>query len=938
MARADWCSVYSESGKCALLIVPSVLCGNCALDMIYVAESSEGGNVQSMLQIFNLDLTTRMKNYTMNESVLHWCWLDIKTVGIVTAKTVYTWTIEGQDDPVAVFERAAEFVGAQILSLRSTPDHKWFTVNGIKKAPEGAGVGVVGVMQLYSTEKGASNVLPGQCSAIVEYLPEGATKPGVVIVFAARSNAQQGIMLDVAPVVMPEGGTLQRITGVQLQVAADSPADFPMRVEVSTRFGLIFIITRDGNLYIVDLETGFDIFRTKISSEQVFASVVNTQTGGILTVNQGGQVADININEGTIVQYLAVRQNNPDLAIKLAARGNLPGADDLIVHKFQKLFAEGRFDDAARVAATSPRGILRSQQTVQRFQQLPNLPDGRGNPALLTYFRVLLSQGQLNEYESVALATPAIHAGKKDIVEDWIKQDRLTCTEALGNLVRQIDIALAKTIFERAKASARVVECLAQLSQFEELLRYVDSVSDSFTPDWLNLIVNVMRIDPSAAVKLAIMVYRHDDQHFGVDADDVVTIFLNNNLVQQATEYMLDFLRENEPHMGPLQTRLLEVNLRVYPQVAVAILDKNVFHLYDRAAIAAKCEEVGLVQAAMEHVDSVADMRRLVVRTDMFDPAFLPQYFSKVENPQHVIACLEELMNTNPIHNLGVVVAISSAVVENIGLAACLQVFDTHRSFEGVYHFLKTLIASSEDPAVHFRYIEAAAHVGDYDEVLRVCRESQFYDPVRVRDFLQEYDMRDQLPLIIVCDRHDMVEELTRYLFSNSMENFIVSFLQKINTQRAPIVCGALLDMDADEDFILKLVNTVRHQVPVKELVETFASHSRLKLLQPALEEREREGATDVDTHNALGMVYVEAGGGEGSRAEQFLRVNQFYEPDVLGEYCTLREPQLAFLAFSTVRDTMDDEKEGCPFPKVGRCFVPKRVVPSACAQTGAAC
>jgi clathrin heavy chain len=47
--------------------------------------------------------------------------------------------------------------------------------------------------------------------------------------------------------------------------------------------------------------------------------------------------------------------NNPELAIKIASRNNLPGADDIYVSRFQQLFAQGNFSEAAKVAATSPR-------------------------------------------------------------------------------------------------------------------------------------------------------------------------------------------------------------------------------------------------------------------------------------------------------------------------------------------------------------------------------------------------------------------------------------------------------------------------------------------------------------------------------------------------------------------------------------------------------
>lgn len=42
------------------------------------------------------------------------------------------------------------------------------------------------------------------------------------------------------------------------------------------------------------------------------------------------------------------------------------------------------------------------------------------------------------------------------------------------------------------------------------------------------------------------------------------------NLVQQCTSFLLDALKNNRPSEGPLQTRLLEMNLMHAPQVTVA--------------------------------------------------------------------------------------------------------------------------------------------------------------------------------------------------------------------------------------------------------------------------------------------------------------------------------------------------------------------------------
>jgi len=54
-------------------------------------------------------------------------------------------------------------------------------------------------------------------------------------------------------------------------------------------------------------------------------------------------------------------------------------------------------------------------------------------------------------------------------------------------------------------------------------------------------------------------------------ADDVTTqivdVFMETNMIQPCTAFLLDALKNNRPAEGPLQTRLLEMNLMYAPQV-----------------------------------------------------------------------------------------------------------------------------------------------------------------------------------------------------------------------------------------------------------------------------------------------------------------------------------------------------------------------------------
>jgi len=144
----------------------------------------------------------------------------------------------------------------------------------------------------------------------------------------------------------------------------------------------------------------------------------------------------VSVEEEHIIPYINTVLQNPDLALRMAARNNLAGAEDLFVRKFNHLFTNGQYAEAAKVAANAPKGILRTQQTIMRFQQVPSGP-GVTSP-LLQYFGILLDQGQLNKYESLELCRPVLQQGRKQLLEKWLKEDKLECSEELGDLVKVI--------------------------------------------------------------------------------------------------------------------------------------------------------------------------------------------------------------------------------------------------------------------------------------------------------------------------------------------------------------------------------------------------------------------------------------------------------------------------------------------------------------------
>jgi len=52
-----------------------------------------------------------------------------------------------------------------------------------------------------------------------------------------------------------------------------------------------------------------------------------------------------------------------------------------------------------------------------------------------------------------------------------------------------------------------------------------------------------------------------------------------------------------------------------------------------------------------------------------------------------------------------------------------------------------------------------------------------------------------------------------------------------VNNQAAPTVLGTLLDLDADENYIKQILNTLRASCPIETLVEEMEKRGKLRII-----------------------------------------------------------------------------------------------------------
>ncbi|CAF2640054.1 unnamed protein product [Rotaria sp. Silwood2] len=602
------------------------------------------------LQIFNIELRSRMKTYTMTEDPIFWKWVNINTIGIVTETSVYHWSMEGDTQPIKMFDRHESLLGCQIINYRTDESLQWLLVNGIKAA-EGR---VVGRMQLYSVERKVSQPIEGHAAAFTQFKLEENKKSSKLFSFAVRGP--QGGKLHIIEVgtPSPDNQPFQK-KSIDVQFPAEAPNDFPVAMQTSAKHGVIYLVTKYGYIHIFDIESGTLIYMNRIIADTIFVTAPYESTSGIIGVNRKGQVLSVSIDEDNVVSYIQNILGNTELAYKIAARCNLPGADELFVERFAQLFQSGNYSEAAKVAASAPHRILRTEQTIQQFQTVP--PPANQPSPLLQYFSILLESSKLTREESIELCRPVVMQGKKQLLEKWLKEDKLDCSEQLGDIVKSRDSTLALSVYLRANIPMKVIQCFAETGQYQKIVLYAKKVN--YQPDYIYHLRDIMRINPEQGTQFAQLLVQ--DSEPLADLTQIVDVFLEHNLVQQCTAFLLDALKNNREDQGHLQTRLLEMNLMQAPHVKVAdaILSNNMFTHYDRPYIAQLCEKAGLLQRALEHYTDLYDIKRIVVHTHLLNPEWLVDYFGRL-SVDDCIECLKAMLQANIHQNLQIVIQITT--------------------------------------------------------------------------------------------------------------------------------------------------------------------------------------------------------------------------------------------------------------------------------------
>lgn len=243
-----------------------------------------------------------------------------------------------------------------------SPDREWSALFGIS-TPDG-GKTINGHIQLYFIKGGKQQLLEGHACTFGKVLLHNETHKSNVFCFVERKAGETKSLVHVTEISAPPEGIPKFKKNTEIVYDASTPTDFPISLVVAEKYGLLYIVTKFGFLYIYELSSVEQIFKVRLSSNAIFAVAKNFTNDGILALSKNGSLYGGMIDEQGLIPHLMNSckhiPNIQQLVFNLAGRYSLPGVDNIFLGQFNNFIVSGDYANAAKIASMSPGNLLRN--------------------------------------------------------------------------------------------------------------------------------------------------------------------------------------------------------------------------------------------------------------------------------------------------------------------------------------------------------------------------------------------------------------------------------------------------------------------------------------------------------------------------------------------------------------------------------------------------
>lgn len=120
--------------------------------------------------------------------------------------------------------------------------------------------------QLYSLERGAGQILDAYAACFTQMpVTDVSSYKNSLICFAQRKPEEQNYKLFVMDVGAPAPGQAKHSINVDIAMAPDAQGDFPVLMQASPKYGVVFLMTKFGYFFMFEVSTGALIYRQRIT-------------------------------------------------------------------------------------------------------------------------------------------------------------------------------------------------------------------------------------------------------------------------------------------------------------------------------------------------------------------------------------------------------------------------------------------------------------------------------------------------------------------------------------------------------------------------------------------------------------------------------------------------------------------------------------------------
>ncbi|XP_069116425.1 clathrin heavy chain linker domain-containing protein 1-like isoform X2 [Argopecten irradians] len=301
-----------------------------------------------------------------------------------------------------------------------------------------------------------------------------------------------------------------------------------------------------------------------------------------LQIQEKGNRLNYRYNAGVDLTELAPDQNQGEAREGSAAAASKSSFDDddpnrekeaemmlEYIEKFNELFEDGKYEEAAIHAANSPKGILRTSATLAKFRDVKVQVNGR-TPLLAFSEAVMSSVGAIgikpNDSLSLECVECALVENRLDLLSHWISQERLTLTEELGERIgghckckvpcRCGSQALAQNVFAKLQLHRQTVVCLLKQGRIHAGMDYARHKMP-FTRDQF---MSVLRVCPSVQLMHA-LVEEDGDGSRALPIGLVLLVVLEKNQYNLVLPFIQDLQKRpsvDDPQINQFQAAVLD--------------------------------------------------------------------------------------------------------------------------------------------------------------------------------------------------------------------------------------------------------------------------------------------------------------------------------------------------------------------------------------------